>query len=176
MENNRVYIISGPAGVGKSTTSKELVKSLNRSAYISGDYVSHMHINGRKKPWESEEERSLIWNNILSLTTNFIKYDNDVVIDYVTYPEEANWLNENLKHFNTEVKYVVLLTDKDTLVKRDNQRKIEDRMGERSLILLNEFIESGVGQNHIIDTTVHTVIDLHHVKNDIINNPRFILE
>lgn len=171
-----VYIISGPAGVGKSTTSKELVKSLKRSAYISGDYVSHMHINGRKKPWESEDERSLIWNNILSLTTNFIKYDNDVVIDYVTFPEEAKWLNENLKHLNAEVKYIVLLTDKDTLVKRDAQRNLEDRMGERSLILLNEFIESEVSQNHIIDTTVHIVMDLHHIIKDIINNPRFILD
>ncbi|MEN8698237.1 AAA family ATPase [Bacillus infantis] len=176
MDNNKVYIISGPAGVGKSTISTELVKSLNRSAYISGDYVSHMHINGRRKPWESEEEHSLIWDNILSLTANFIKYDNDVVIDYVSFPEEAKWLNENLKHFNAEVRYVVLLSDKDTLIKRDNLRKIEDRMGERSLILLNEFIESGVSQNHIIDTTMHTVMDLHHIINDIINNPRFILE
>ncbi|RTR35400.1 AAA family ATPase [Robertmurraya yapensis] len=176
MENNRVYIISGPAGVGKSTTSKELVKSLNRSAYISGDYVSHMHINGRKKPWESEDERSLLWNNILSLTTNFINYDNDVVIDYVTFPEEAKWINEKLKHFNVEVKYVVLLADKDTLVKRDSKRNQEDRMGERSLVLLKEFIESEVAQNHIIDTTVRTVMDLHHIINDIIHNPRFILD
>jgi nucleoside-triphosphatase THEP1 len=55
-EVNKVYIISGPAGVGKSTTSKEIVKTLKNSAYISGDYVSHMHVNGRKKPCESKEK------------------------------------------------------------------------------------------------------------------------
>ncbi|WP_254865359.1 hypothetical protein [Solibacillus isronensis] len=48
---NKVYIISGPAGVGKSTTSKELTKKFKNSAYISGDNISHMHINGRKNPW-----------------------------------------------------------------------------------------------------------------------------
>ncbi|MGP4041999.1 AAA family ATPase [Gracilibacillus sp. D59] len=82
---NKVYILSGPAGVGKSTTSKELVKKLKSSAYISGDYISHMHVNGRKKPWESKEEISLIWDNILSLTQNFLRYGNDVVVDYVTF-------------------------------------------------------------------------------------------
>src|SRR5690625_5635889 len=71
---NRVYIVSGPAGVGKSTTSKELVKILKNSSYISGDYISHMHVNGRKKPWESQEEVTLIWDNILSLTKNFLRH------------------------------------------------------------------------------------------------------
>src|SRR5690625_3144713 len=86
---NRVYIVSGPAGVGKSTTSKELVKILKNSSYISGDYISHMHVNGRKKPWESQEEVTLIWDNILSLTKNFLRHGNDVVIDYVTFPQDA---------------------------------------------------------------------------------------
>ncbi|MEI3598806.1 MULTISPECIES: hypothetical protein [unclassified Oceanobacillus] len=49
-EVNKVYIVSGPAGVGKTATSKELVKTLKNSSYISGDYISHMHVNGRKNP------------------------------------------------------------------------------------------------------------------------------
>jgi Mg-chelatase subunit ChlI len=64
-----VYLVSGPAGVGKSTTSRALAKILPNSAYISGDVVSHMHMNGRKKPWESQSELSLIWQNIWRLTS-----------------------------------------------------------------------------------------------------------
>lgn len=152
-EVNRVYIVSGPAGVGKSTTAKELVKSLKNSAYISGDYVSHMHVNGRKKPWESEEETSLIWDNILSLTKNFLRYGNEVVVDYVTFPHEAAWMSDNLKELNVEVNYVVLWTDHETLVRRDNMRMPEHRMGERCLILVNEFTESGLDEKHILDTS-----------------------
>jgi len=178
MENKiakKVYVLSGPAGVGKSTTSKELVKKLNRSAYISGDSISHMHVNGREKPWESKEELSLIWNNILSLTRNFITYGNDVVVDYVAFSQEANWLRENLKDLNVDVIYVVLWTDNETLIKRDNMRKPMYRMGERCLILINEFLKSGLDEKHIFDTSKMTTEDIDFVIEQIINNKKFRL-
>jgi adenylate kinase family enzyme len=175
IHTNKVYIISGPAGVGKSTTSKKLVQKLYRSAYLSGDYISHMHIKGRKKPWESEEERNLIWKNILSLSKNFINYGNDVVVDYVTFPQEAKWLCEHLKELRVEVKYVVLWTDSESLINRDSKRNPEERMGERSLILMNEFIESEIEQDHFLDTTRYTSNNINGVIDEIINNPRFKL-
>ena len=170
---NNVYIISGPAGVGKSTTSKELVKKLDCSAYISGDYISHMHVNGRKKPWESEEEISLIWSNILSLTKNFLKYGNDVVVDYVTFPQEAKWLNDKLKDLNVKVNYVVLWTDDDTLIKRDKMRKPENRMGERCLILAREFRESELDVKHFFDTNKYTPDDISNEINEIMNDTKY---
>lgn len=164
MEVNKVFIVSGPAGVGKSTTSKELVKNLKQSAYISGDYISHMHINGRKKPWESPEEVSLIWDNILALTKNFLNYGNDVVVDYVTFPQEAEWLSENLKSLSVEVYYVVLWTDKETLVSRDHMRIPEHRMGERCLILLDEFLETDLDEKYLLNTSKNTSITYVVVK------------
>lgn len=171
---NKVYIISGPAGVGKSTISKELTKKFKNSAYISGDDISHMHINGRKNPWERSEE-VLIWDNILSLTQNFIKYGNDVIVDYVTFPKEAEWVCKNLKSLNVEVIYVVLWTDKGTLLARDNMRMPGARMGERCLILVDEFIESGIKEKYIFDTTDTSPDDISYVVNEIISNPKFKL-
>lgn len=170
---NKVYLVSGPAGVGKSTTSKELVKSFKNSAYISGDYISHMHVNGRKKPWESQEEASLIWVNILGLTKNFLKYGNDVVVDYVTFPKEANWFWDNLKYLGVEVIYVVLWTDNETLMSRDNLRIPSHRMGERCLILVDEFNQSEIDKKHIFDTSSIAVHDITSVINEIVNNPKF---
>lgn len=170
---NKVYIVSGPAEVGKSTTSKELVKTFKSSAYISGDYISHMHVNGRKKPWESKEEISLIWDNILSLTQNFLRFGNDVIVDYVSFPQEAKWLSDNLKDLNVEVNYVVLWTDNETLLQRDSMRKPENRMGERCLILVNEFMESGLDEKHILETSKNTPNDLATVINEIMNNQKY---
>ncbi|MFD0048136.1 AAA family ATPase [Actinomycetes bacterium NPDC127524] len=156
-QSKEVYIISGPAGVGKSTVSKKLVKKLSQSAYISGDYISHMHINGREKPWESKMETSLIWTNILSLTQNFLDFNNDVVIDYVTFPTEAKWLKENLNSMDASVYYAVLWSDEETLLKRDLLRNPEDRMGERCSVLMNEFMGSGLDNRYILDTSEKTI-------------------
>ncbi|WP_187252179.1 MULTISPECIES: AAA family ATPase [unclassified Geobacillus] len=176
MKNDQVrtvYVISGPAGIGKSTISKELANKLSHSAYISGDYISHMHINGRKKPWESKEELSLIWDNILSLVRNFVKYGNNVVVDYVTFPQEAIWLYENLKDLNVSVVYVVLWADNETLIKRDEMRKPEHRMGERCLILADEFNECGLDKKYIFDTSEKTTDDIGNIIYEIMNNQKF---
>ena len=175
-QGNNVYIVSGPAGVGKSTTSKALVTSFQRSAYLSGDYISHMHIKGRQKPWESKEELSLIWNNILCLTQNFLKNGNDVVIDYVTFPEEAKWLRDQLKDLQVEVIYAVLWARDEILLERDRMRKKEHHMGERCLILAQEFKESGLDEKHLIDTSLCTVQDIPKLIDDIKNDPKYIVE
>ncbi|SFL98535.1 AAA domain-containing protein [Gracilibacillus orientalis] len=171
-EKNKVYIISGPAGVGKSTTSKELVKQLKQSAYVSGDDISHMHINGRLKPWESKEELALIWNNILSLTKNFISFGIDIVIDYVTFPEEAKWLSENLVNLDVEVKYIVLWTDNKTLINRDNMRQPEYRMGDRCLMLVDEFMESNLDKKHLFDTS-NNICEISLVIDEIKENQKY---
>jgi adenylate kinase family enzyme len=148
-----VYIISGPAGVGKSTTSEQLVRTLERSAYISGDDISHFPVNGRSKPWLCSETLNLTWENILSITMNLIKYNYDVVIDYVTFPRELDWFVEQLKDLELRIVYVVLLVDQETLIFRDSLRPKEFQMGERSIILLQEFKQSSLDNKHVIDTS-----------------------
>ena len=76
-----VYIISGPAGVGKSTTAGELVQQFDKSALISGDDISHIPVNGRGKPWLCQETHQLTWSNILRLPRNLLGFGYDVVID-----------------------------------------------------------------------------------------------
>lgn len=134
-----------------------------------------MHINGRKNPWERSEE-VLIWDNILSLTKNFIKHGIDVIIDYVTFPKEADWVSKNLKSLNVEVIYIVLWTDKETLLTRDNMRMPGARMGERCVILVDEFIESGLNEQHILDTSNNSPDEISFLINETISNEKYKLE
>lgn len=168
-----VYIISGPAGVGKSTTSKGLAQTLPKSSLISGDVVSWMHKNGREKPWLSEAEVALIWDNILSITKNFLIRDIDVVIDYVTFPERANWLAENVQQFQCEVRYIVLSCDAEMLIKRDKERPPATQMDMRSIELIEEFKEASVSPHHIFDTTNLTPDDFPYILQNIKENEHY---
>lgn len=150
---SKVYIVSGPAGVGKSTTAQKLAETLRKSTYISGDIISHMPVSGREKPWESDEAQVLIWKNIISLTNNFLAADYDVVIDWVAFWKDvekhtSQWIEQGI-----EVRFVILWADEDIHLKRDSQRPIDSQMGERVLILRNEFLSSGTQPRFFLNNT-----------------------
>jgi len=168
-----VYLISGPAGAGKSTTSERLVGQLTRSAYISGDDVSHIPVNGREQPWLSEETNRLTWTNIASLCRNLVNYRFDVVVDYVAFPQDAAWLAKALADLDIRLKYVVLWVEPQTLLARDAMRDEDVQMKERCLILREEFLASGLEARYMLDTTDRKVEDLASVLEEIVTDSRF---
>lgn len=170
-----VYIISGPAGVGKSTTSQKLVERLERSSYISGDDVSHLPVNGRGKPWLCQETHKLTWANISCIAKNLLDYNYDVVIDYVTFPSEAKWLVTELKDKNVRIVYVVLMVDHETIINRDQSRDPSIQMGERSIILLNEFIEAMQDNSNVINTQEYSKDQIDKVIEEILKNNQYII-
>jgi adenylate kinase family enzyme len=173
---NTVYIISGPAGVGKSTTSKKLVQTLSRSAYISGDDISHIPVNGRGKPWLDKDTLDLIWKNILSLVRNLLDYKYDVVIDYVAFPADVKWLAQELKNSEIKIVYVALLVDRETIIFRDRLRPQENQMGDRSLILLDEFeSNTELKEQNKLYTTEFGEEQLPVIIEEIIKDDKYIL-
>ena len=49
---NKLYIITGPAGVGKSTISKIISENKNKCALIEGDEIYHFVKGGYVSPWK----------------------------------------------------------------------------------------------------------------------------
>ncbi|WP_313892404.1 AAA family ATPase [Psychrobacillus sp.] len=168
----KVFIISGPAGVGKSTTSKILAQQLVKSAHISGDTISYMPVSGYEKPWLSEQAKDLVWNNIVSLSNNFLDAGYDVIIDWVAFWEDVQsyateWIVQGI-----EVKYVILWADADIHVSRDLQRAASIQMGERVLILRDEFLSSGAPAQYFLDNSSDNPENIF-IK--IVEDPQFLL-
>ncbi|WP_416144577.1 AAA family ATPase [Planococcus koreensis] len=155
----RVYIVSGPAGIGKSTTARKLAEELNKSAYISGDIISHMPVSGREKPWESNVAQELIWKNIISLTNNFLAADYDVIIDWIAFWTDVEKYTLQWIERGIEVRFVVLWAEKDIHLNRDSQRPAHFQMGERVLILRNEFHSSEIQPRFFLDNTTLNLKD-----------------
>lgn len=169
---NKLIVLTGPAGVGKSTTAKIMAKGLEKSAYISGDRISHMSVAGREMPWESRDAHNLVMKNIKDLSTNFLNYGCDVIVDWIIFWDD---IEDHIKTFadhDVEVRYAVIWAEEDVHVERDRQRPVEAQMGERVLILRNEFMESGVPENHYID---NTNLEIDEVINMILTDDKYIV-
>jgi gluconate kinase len=79
---------------------------------------------------------------------------------------------KELKGFDIDIKFVVLLADKDELLRRDIQRPIHDQMGERCIVGLNEILESNPPKEHVLDTTI---IDVEKVVEEIMLTAKYII-
>lgn len=172
----KIHIVSGPAGVGKSTTSKRLAEHFNQSAYIEGDLINHMVVGGYLPPWESEESLSLVWKNITDLSINFVRANKDVVIDYVAFPKDVEEFSKKVyaEIKNVDIVYIVLWVDKDELLRRDASRIKEHQMGERCLELVAEFESKGIAERFLYNTTNLKLSSLDEIILEIRQNPNFV--
>jgi len=76
-----LYIITGPAGVGKSTVSKKLAESKNKSVLIEGDEIYH-HVVGSYIPaWKEGNHLELFWNICFDMIDKYLTSGYDVVFN-----------------------------------------------------------------------------------------------
>ena len=122
-----LYIITGPAGVGKSIISRELAKSYNKSALIEGDDIYHQVIGGFVQAWKEGNHLKTFWKVCVNIIKTYLEDGFDVVFNYIITPENLELIKTAFKDYN--VKFVVLMTDEATLLARDKERPTDYQMG-----------------------------------------------
>ena len=146
-----LYIITGPSGVGKTTISQELAKRSNKSALIEGDFIYAQVIGGYVSAWKEGNHLEVFWEVCLNTIETYLSYGYDVVFNYIVTPSIITKMQDKFKEYNT--KLVILLTDEETILKRDSQRPEDCQMKERCIILLNSFKSKNYNPKNILDTT-----------------------
>lgn len=147
----KLYVITGPAGVGKSTISRKIAEASSKSALIEGDDLYAQIVGGYIDPWEEGNYLDTFWKLSLSSIRIYLEDGFDVVFNYIISPGQLDMIRKEFS--DHEVRFTVLLVDEETIIERDKRRPEEYQMNERCIILLNEFKDHNYPENFILDTS-----------------------
>lgn len=168
---SKLYIITGPAGVGKSTVSYSLADSLKKSVLLEGDDIYHQVIGGYVPAWKEQNHLDVFWKVCIKTIEIYLETGYDVIFNYIIMKEKFYELQKIFKNFET--KFIVLLVNEETILKRDQERLEDCQMKERCIILLNEFVAENYPSNYILYTDKLSVQD---VTEKIISEKRFSIK
>ena len=167
---SNLYIITGPAGVGKSTISRKIAEYKKKSALIEGDDIYHQVIGGYVQAWKEGNHLEVFWKVCISTIRTYLEDGYDVIFNYIVTPTPLKQIQEEFKDY--DIKFIVLLVDAKTLLLRDKERPEDCQMNERCITLLNSFKNNNYNKQNVLDTsniTVNETVDI------IENDNRFIL-
>ena len=166
-----LYIITGPAGVGKSTVSRKLAQNLSKSALIEADDIYHQIISGYIPAWKENNHLQTFWKICLNIIKVYLEDGYNVVFNYIVTPENLELLKTQFKEYS--IKFVVLLVDKSTLLLRDKERPKNCQMNKRCITLLHNFKNKNYDAKNILDTTNLSINETVHI---IENGNQFVLK
>ena len=165
-----LYIITGPAGVGKSTISKKIAESKNKSVLIEGDDIYNQVIGGYIQAWKEGNHLTTFWKVCINTIKIYLEDGYDVIFNYIVTPNDLIQIYNLLKNYT--IKFVVLLANENTLLLRDKERPTDCQMKERCITLLNSFKSNTYNQENTLDTTN---LSTDEIVNIIENSNKFIL-
>ena len=167
---SNLYLVTGPSGVGKSTLSKALAESKNKSVFIEGDEIYHQVIGGYIPAWKEGNHLNIFWEICLNNIKTYLLNGYDVIFNYIINPKTLNILKSTFKNYS--VKFIVLIVDKNILIQRDKQRPSDCQMNERCLVLLEKFKSMNFDGDYFLDTSN---LSISEIINIIEEDTKFLL-
>ncbi len=165
-----LYLITGPAGVGKSTISNAVAEKLSKSVLIEGDDIYHQVVGGYVAPWKDGNHLEIFWKVSGDILKDYLEAGYDVIFNYIIDEEDLEIFKKEICGF--AIKFIVLMIDEKTLLERDAQRPEDCQMKERCVVLLNSFKKKNFEEKYIIDTGKSSV---EESAEEIISDERFAI-
>ena len=162
MSSNKVIIINGPSGVGKSTISHILSRSIRKGVHIDVDILRHLVTNYSL----TREQINLAYRNAASLTDNFLAAGYTVIIDGV-FPagEDLATFRDALKTANTAI-YVYTLSGRLQVIQQREAMKTGSKRRRQQVKKLHNSMHADADKlGIIVDTTNLGIMEtVAHIK------------
>jgi len=152
----RLFIITGPSGIGKSTVSNALASKLAKCAIVEGDDIYNQVVSGAVKPWLEGNHVPLMWKNVIAITKNYLDAKIDVILNYIVHKDTLKMLQKAFENY--EIHFILMMASKETIVARDGMRAPDCQVG-RTAEHLKNYKKDGYDEKYILDTDNLSVED-----------------
>ncbi len=152
----KLFIITGPSGIGKSTVSNALAARLKKCAIVEGDDIYNQVVAGAVKPWLKGNHLEVMWKNCIDITKNYLDAEINVIFNYIVHRESLNKLLEAFKNY--EIHFLLMLASKETIISRDVSRD-DDAVVNRTEQHLKNYKKDGYDKRFILYTDTMSVAD-----------------
>ena len=152
----KLFIITGPSGIGKSTVSNALASKLQRCAIVEGDDIYNQVVSGAVKPWLKGNHLDVMWKNCIAITKNYLDAGIDVIFNYIIHKENLKMLEKVFCDY--ELHFILMMADKETIISRDESRD-EDVQIHRTEEHIKNYQKDGYDKKYILNTDTLSIED-----------------
>lgn len=155
---NKVLILTGPAGSGKTTIAEFLVKNRDFVLLDGDNEDTEFFPNGNQWLPENYQKLSQARDKILKKTKDIFASGKSVVVDYIIFNQFSEFIDKFKKEFKDNLEIKVLFPNKNIMIKRDEERKCWTA-GEKDINEIYDKLEamkSEIGVDNYIDTSDET--------------------
>ncbi|MBU6214556.1 hypothetical protein KGM48_01805 [Patescibacteria group bacterium] len=121
-----IIFLNGSINAGKSTVAKLLLKELPHTAVVEIDALREM------VGWMPlEQSIPLNLENAISIITNFVKRDLNVIVPYPLSQKNYDFLMENLRDLNVDIRVFTFAPQLEKALTNRGARELDDWEKER---------------------------------------------
>ena len=150
-----LFVVTGPAGVGKSTVSRLVAATFEPSAHLRMDDFLLAVVGGWVDPWlpEAAEQNDVVGRAAVAAAMQYLAGGYTVVLDGTVFPDAFEQLAAACGDLEIPLHYVVLRADRATCIDRATARDGARPSEERYTQLHARFEGLGDRERHVVDAT-----------------------
>jgi predicted kinase len=150
-----LFVVTGPAAVGKSTVSRIVASSFAPSAHLRMDEFLSSVVGGWVDPWrpEASHQNDVVGRAAVAASMQYLAGGYTVVLDGTVFPDAFEELAAACRDLDVPLHYVVLRADRATCIARATARDGVAPSPSQFEQLHARFDALGARERHVVDAS-----------------------